>query len=76
MLLARLRLSSARPAQTQPHYFAMKVLEKTTVVRLRQVEHLNSERSTLAQVSHPFIVNLSVPPLLSPSYPLSHQLTN
>jgi hypothetical protein len=36
----------------------MKVLEKVTVVRLRQVEHLNSERATLAYVSHPFIVNL------------------
>ncbi|KAL8283526.1 hypothetical protein RQP46_005629 [Phenoliferia psychrophenolica] len=58
VILARLRPSPARPAQTQPHYFAMKVLEKATVVRLRQVEHLNSERSTLAQVSHPFIVNL------------------
>lgn len=46
--------------RTQPHYFAMKVLEKVTVVRLRQVEHLNSERSTLAHVSHPFIVNLCV----------------
>lgn len=38
----------------------MKVLEKVTVVRLRQVEHLNSERATLAFVSHPFIVNLWV----------------
>ncbi|KAM0787192.1 hypothetical protein ACM66B_006435 [Microbotryomycetes sp. NB124-2] len=47
----------SRPG-SQPRYFALKVLEKITVVRLRQVEHLNSERSTLAEVSHPFIVNL------------------
>lgn len=61
VILSRLRLSLAtRPTQTQPHYFAMKVLEKVTVVRLRQVEHLNSERATLAYVSHPFIVNLYV----------------
>lgn len=58
VLLARLRLCASRPAQTQPHYFALKVLEKVTIVRLRQVEHLNSERSTLAKVEHPFIVNL------------------
>ncbi|GAA5878131.1 hypothetical protein JCM1840_002251 [Sporobolomyces johnsonii] len=58
VLLARLRTSQARPAQTQPHYFAMKVLEKSTVVRLRQVEHVNSERSTLALIQHPFVVNL------------------
>ena len=58
VILSRLRPSPARPHQTAPHYFAMKVLEKVTVVRLRQVEHLNSERSTLAQVAHPFIVNL------------------
>ncbi|KAK4691616.1 hypothetical protein P7C70_g9312, partial [Phenoliferia sp. Uapishka_3] len=58
VLLSKLRLSQNRPAQTQPHFFAMKVLDKSTVVRLRQVEHLNSERSTLASVSHPFIVNL------------------
>ncbi|GAA5917391.1 hypothetical protein JCM8208_006472 [Rhodotorula glutinis] len=58
VLLARLRTSPNRPNQTQPHYFAMKVLEKNTVVRLRQVEHVNSERSTLAHVRHPFVVNL------------------
>lgn len=60
VLLSRLRTSSKRPTQTVPHYFALKVLEKVTIVRLRQVEHLNSERSTLANVSHPFIVNLQV----------------
>ncbi|CEQ40832.1 SPOSA6832_02508, partial [Sporobolomyces salmonicolor] len=58
VLLARLRTSPIRPAQTQVHYFAMKVLEKSTVVRLRQVEHVNSERSTLALIQHPFVVNL------------------
>lgn len=36
----------------------MKVLLKTEVVRLKQVEHINSEKDILAQVRHPFIVNL------------------
>ncbi|GAA6063530.1 hypothetical protein JCM10212_006703 [Sporobolomyces blumeae] len=58
VLLARLRTSPSRPSQHQPLFFAMKVLEKNTVVRLRQVEHVNSERSTLALIQHPFIVNL------------------
>lgn len=38
----------------------MKVLEKNTIVRLRQVEHVNSERTTLAHVDHPFVVDLCV----------------
>ncbi|KAF9162565.1 hypothetical protein BGX20_001681 [Mortierella sp. AD010] len=39
-------------------YYAMKVLKKTEVVRLKQVEHINSEKQILAQVHFPFIVNL------------------
>ncbi|GAA5913063.1 uncharacterized protein JCM6883_000505 [Sporobolomyces salmoneus] len=58
VLLARLRTSSSRPTQREPLYFAMKILEKNTIVRLRQVEHVNSERNTLSLIQHPFIVNL------------------
>ncbi len=36
----------------------MKVLRKTDVVRLRQVEHVNAERFILARIRHPFIVDL------------------
>jgi len=39
-------------------YFAMKILKKSEVVRLKQVEHVNSERQILSQLSHPFIVKL------------------
>lgn len=39
-------------------FYAMKVLKKVDVVRLKQVEHINSEREILSQVNHPFIVNL------------------
>ncbi|KAF8522106.1 cAMP dependent protein kinase [Hysterangium stoloniferum] len=39
-------------------FFAMKVLRKSEVVRLRQVEHVNSERYILSRVRHPFIVDL------------------
>jgi len=39
-------------------YFAMKVLKKSEIVRLKQVEHVNSERQILSQLYHPFIVKL------------------
>jgi len=52
VLLVRLR---QRERQT---HFAMKVLRKTDVVRLRQVEHVNAERFILARIRHPFIVDL------------------
>ncbi len=41
-------------------FYAMKVLKKTEVVRLKQVEHINSEKQILSQVHFPFIVNLYV----------------
>ncbi|KAJ1553606.1 hypothetical protein HK096_007190, partial [Nowakowskiella sp. JEL0078] len=39
-------------------YHAMKVLKKVEVVRLKQVEHINSEKEILAFISFPFIVNM------------------
>lgn len=36
----------------------MKVLQKTEVIRLRQVEHVKAERRILSRVRHPFIVDL------------------
>jgi len=56
VLLVRLRTSTTLPA-TQS-YFAMKILRKTEVVRLRQVEHVNAERYILSRVRHPFVVDL------------------
>ena len=34
------------------------MLKKVEVIRLKQVEHINSERLILAQIKFPFIVNL------------------
>ncbi|CAG8604652.1 8198_t:CDS:2 [Funneliformis caledonium] len=39
-------------------FYAMKVLKKSEVVRLKQVEHTNNEKHILEQVQHPFLVNL------------------
>jgi hypothetical protein len=42
-------------------FFAMKMLKKVEIVRMKQVEHMNSERQILKQIHHPFIVNLCIP---------------
>ncbi|KAG9004121.1 camp-dependent protein kinase catalytic subunit [Tulasnella sp. JGI-2019a] len=39
-------------------HYAVKVLLKEKVVRLKQVEHTNSEREMLHRARHPFLVNL------------------
>ncbi|KAG8867412.1 serine/threonine protein kinase, AGC [Serendipita sp. 405] len=56
VLLVRLRPPVHQQGVMQ--FFAMKVLKKTDVVRLRQVEHVNAERFILARIRHPFIVDL------------------
>ncbi|KAL1919468.1 uncharacterized protein VTP21DRAFT_2161 [Calcarisporiella thermophila] len=40
------------------NYYAMKVLSKAEAVRLKQIEHINSEQVILNQLQFPFIVNL------------------
>lgn len=39
-------------------FYAIKVLRKEQVVRMKQVEHTNSERAILEAVRHPFLVTL------------------
>ena len=62
----RVYLSKLNPTPSdlaaKGQYFAMKVLKKVEVVRLKQVEHINSEKHILSQIRHPFIVNLYVFP--------------
>lgn len=38
--------------------YALKMLKKTEVVRLNQVEHIKSEKEILQQIDYPFIVNM------------------
>jgi len=37
-------------------YFAMKRLKKADIIKLRQVDHVYSENSILADIDHPFLV--------------------
>lgn len=38
--------------------FALKILKKSEVIRLKQVEHVKAEKEILMSIAHPFIVNL------------------
>ncbi|KAI3650464.1 hypothetical protein MP228_003945 [Amoeboaphelidium protococcarum] len=39
-------------------YYALKILKKSEIIRLKQVEHIKSEKSVLTMLRHPFIVNM------------------
>ncbi|KAF2834365.1 Pkinase-domain-containing protein [Patellaria atrata CBS 101060] len=39
-------------------YYAVKVLKKAQVVKMKQVEHTNDERRMLQKVKHPFLITL------------------
>ncbi|KAK7969112.1 kinase-like domain-containing protein [Apiospora saccharicola] len=39
-------------------YYAIKVLKKAQVVKMKQVEHTNDERKMLSEVKHPFLITL------------------
>lgn len=39
-------------------FYALKVLEKKTIVKFKQIEHTNDERKMLSIISHPFLIRL------------------
>lgn len=41
-------------------FYALKVMKKSTIVRLKQVSHVHNERNILAAVDSPFVVKLYV----------------
>lgn len=51
------RVVLARDIPTRT-FFALKIMTIAEVIRLKQVEHVNSEKNILASISHPFIVNM------------------
>lgn len=52
------RLANPLP-EDRDKVFALKVLRKVEVIKLKQVDHVNHERSVLADVAgHPFITTL------------------
>lgn len=39
-------------------YFAVKMIKKEEIIRLKQTDHIHNEVKLLSMVQHPFIVNL------------------
>jgi protein kinase X len=37
-------------------YYAMKILKKADIIKLKQVDHVISENTILADIEHPFLV--------------------
>ena len=37
---------------------ALKMLKKTVILKLKQVEHIKSEKAILQRVAHPFVIRL------------------
>jgi len=54
----RVRLVKHRddPAEALP--LALKCLKKNEIIRLKQIEHVKSEKAILHRINHPYIVNL------------------
>ena len=50
------KYANAQPADGL--YFALKILKKSEVIYLKQVEHVKTEKKLLETIQHPFIVNL------------------
>jgi protein kinase A len=44
--------------KTSGDYVALKILKKSEILRLKQVDHIISENNILGMVNHPFLVNL------------------
>lgn len=51
-------VSFVPPSSSAPRYFALKMLKKSEIIRLKQVEHIKAEKAILSRIAHPFIVNL------------------
>lgn len=39
-------------------YFALKVMDKKRIIKMKQLEHIHNEKSLLEEVDHPFIIKL------------------
>lgn len=50
-----MRLCKHRPTG---EFYAIKILKKKEILRLKQLEHILNEKAILTEIDHPFIVNL------------------
>lgn len=54
----RVRLVKHRDDPPEAFPLALKCLKKNEIIRLKQIEHVKSEKAILARINHPYIVNL------------------
>ena len=54
-------------------FYAMKRLKKADIIKLRQVDHVISENTILADIDHPYLVSLFLALNMSFGYRASHQ---
>ena len=52
------RATSKAGSSPLPNVYALKIMKKLEVVRLKQVEHIKNEKEVLQSISHPFLVTL------------------
>lgn len=51
------RVKFVRHRNTQ-QFYALKIMKKHAIIKMKQVDHIMSEKSILATLQHPFIVNM------------------
>lgn len=54
----RVRLVRHRDDGPKVDPLALKCLKKSAIIKLKQIEHVKSEKKVLSIIDHPFIVNL------------------
>lgn len=54
----RVRLVKHRDDPPDALPLALKCLKKNEIIRLKQIEHVKSEKAILQRINHPYIVNL------------------
>ena len=54
----RVRLVKHKSDNPEVEPLALKCLKKSEIIRLKQIEHVKSEKKILETINHPFIVNL------------------
>jgi len=50
------KLDAERKQYDCGRFFALKIMKKTEVVRLKQVDHIKNEKAILQEINHPYIV--------------------
>ncbi|KAL4460281.1 hypothetical protein ABPG74_000032 [Tetrahymena malaccensis] len=55
------RVKLAKLKGNEKDVFALKMMKKIEIVKLKQVEHIKSEKKILSQIKHPFLVEFHPP---------------